>query len=65
MIRHDHISEGAPASLMRITPRISRPRDRRQICACKFDDWLVGRLHAFVRPRVRGRLLQCYARLDQ
>src|ERR1700675_445906 len=33
----------------RLTPRISRPPDRRQICVCKFDDWLVGRLHAVVR----------------
>src|SRR2546423_5403338 len=37
-----------------LTPRISRPPDRRQICACKFDDWLVGRLHAFVRRRRSG-----------
>src|SRR5438132_9756337 len=36
------------------TPRISRPPDRRHICACKFDDWLVGRLHAFVRRRRSG-----------
>src|SRR5258706_3396767 len=46
------------ASVMRFpccrTPRISRPPDRRQICACKFDDWLVGRLHAFVRRRRSG-----------
>src|SRR2546425_11074109 len=40
--------------LVRRTPRISRPPDRRQICACKFDDWLVGRLHAFVRRRRSG-----------
>src|SRR5438309_3834438 len=38
----------------RLTPRISRPPDRRQICVCKFDDWLVGRLHAFVRRRRSG-----------
>src|SRR5258707_281485 len=36
------------------TPRIRRPPGRRQICACKFDDWLVGRLHAFVRRRRSG-----------
>src|SRR5438094_7972280 len=38
----------------RLTPRISRPPDRRQICVWKFDDWLVGRLHAFVRRRRSG-----------
>src|SRR5438094_7733159 len=38
----------------RLTPRISRPPDRRQICVWKFDDWLVGRLHAFVRGRRSG-----------
>src|SRR5436190_13094413 len=37
-----------------LTPRISCAPDRRQICACKFDDWLVGRLHAFVRRRRSG-----------
>jgi hypothetical protein len=33
----------------RLTASISRAPDRRQICVCKFDDWLVGRLRAFVR----------------
>src|SRR5258706_9871 len=46
------------ASVMRFpccrTPRISRPPDRRQICACTFDDWLGGRLHAVVRRRRSG-----------
>jgi hypothetical protein len=30
-------------NLVRLLPRVS------EICACKFDDWLVDRLHAFVR----------------
>jgi hypothetical protein len=33
----------------RLTASISRAPDRRQICVCKFDDWLGRRLHAFVR----------------
>src|SRR5207245_5119211 len=45
---------GRPPGCSRITPRISRPPDRRQICACKFADWLVGQLHAFVRRRRSG-----------
>ena len=34
----------------RLTVELSGPPDRQQICVCKFDDWRVGRLHAFVRP---------------
>ena len=33
----------------RLTASISRGPDRRQICVCKFDDWLGRRLHAVVR----------------
>ena len=35
----------------RLTASISRAPDRRQICVCKFDDWLGRRLHAVVRRR--------------
>jgi hypothetical protein len=32
-----------------LTPRISRQAKWRQFCACKIDDALIGRLHAFVK----------------
>src|SRR5574337_1232963 len=31
------------------TAELSGPPDRRQICVCKFGDWLVGPLQRFVR----------------
>ena len=38
----------------RLTASISRAPGRRQICACKFGDWLGRRLHAVVRRHVEG-----------
>ena len=44
-----HSTGRTPDFQCRLTASISRAPDRRQICACKFDDWLGRRLHAVVR----------------
>src|SRR5207249_5419441 len=54
--RHDRPRIRPETVVVTLTPRISHPPGRRQICACTFDDWLVGRLHAFVRRRLPGRV---------
>ena len=46
----------------RLTASISRAPDRRQICVCKFDDWLGRRLHAVVRRRPRRHFIRAFVR---